>query len=318
MRDLAAKTITDFALADSSLREFNETEFNLNESDIQFALASAEQLPMMSARRVVKVTGVRVAASSNKDNLKEETEQLLTSYLTRPAQTSVVIFVADELDQRRKFSKLLIEKCVAVEFKELNDFELKKWAGDKLKELETRIDDRALIDLLALVGKNALRLTTEIEKLATAALPDKLITAELVEQLVPNSQELTNFELTDNLLAQNKQATLATMKKILDDGAEPLMILGLIANNYHRLFLAKELMNEGVERREVARIMRLPGFKQEDFLSAARRADAGRLSEVLRRLAETDVAIKTSKGTPRLQIEMLVSELAGLPLNSPA
>ncbi len=64
------------------------------------------------------------------------------------------------------------------------------------------------------------------------------------------------------------------MKKILDDGAEPLMLLGLIAHNFHRLFLSKELMKQGVERKEVARIMKLPYSKQEDFLATARRADA--------------------------------------------
>jgi DNA polymerase III delta subunit len=85
----------------------------------------------------------------------------------------------------------------------------------------------------------------------------------------------------------------------------------LIANNYHRLFLAKELMSQGVERIEVARIMKLPPFKQEDFLATARRADGNKLSQSLQRIAETDLAIKTSKGTPRLQIEMLVSELTG-------
>ncbi|HSK74108.1 MAG TPA: DNA polymerase III subunit delta [Pyrinomonadaceae bacterium] len=312
LRDLAAKTIADFVLADSSLREFNETAFSLNETQIQYALGSAEQLPMVSSRRVVKIEDVRVSASSNKDNLKEDDEQILASYLTRPSETSVVIFVADELDKRRKIAKLLIENCVAVEFKSLTDFELKKWANDKLKDLDTRIEDRALNNLAALIGKNVRRLTTEVEKLAAAALPDKLITAELVESLVPNSQELSNFDLTDYLLAGNKSRTLETMNKILDDGAEPLMLLGLIANNYHRLFLAKELMNQGVERREVARIMKLPPFKQEEFLATARRADAEKLSRILRKIAKTDLAIKTSKGTPRLQIEMLVCELAGI------
>ncbi len=35
LRDLAAKTIADLALANSSLREFNEIEHSLNESKIQ-------------------------------------------------------------------------------------------------------------------------------------------------------------------------------------------------------------------------------------------------------------------------------------------
>jgi DNA polymerase-3 subunit delta len=221
-----------------------------------------------------------------------------------------VIFVADELDKRRRFVKHLLDNSVAVEFALLSDVELLVWAKGKLKEFGAQADDAALRQLVAQVGNNVLRLTNEIEKLAVAALPDSIITIELVEQLVPNSRELSNFELTDYLLSKNRARALQILHKILDDGAEPLMLLGLIANNFHRLFLAKELMRQGVDRTEVARTMRLPYSKQEEFLATARRSDSEKLSRILQRIAETDLAIKTSKATPRLQIEMLVSELA--------
>jgi DNA polymerase III subunit delta len=306
---LAAKTICDLVLSDSSLREFNEIEHSLKDSRVEYALADAEQLPMMSSRRVVKITDVIVSANSNKDNIKEEDETVLERYLARPAETSVLIFIADELDRRRKISKLLLENSVAVEFTALNDFELRKWIHDKARELKAEVDEKAAGLLIALLGENVRKITVEIEKLAVAAFPDRLITEELVEKLVPNSREISNFDLTDNLLAGHKSKALQVLKKVLDDGAEPLMLLGLIANNFHRLFLAKELMNQGVERREVARIMKLPPFKQEEFLATARRADAKKLSRILRRIADADLAVKTSKATPRLQIEMLVCEL---------
>ena len=75
-------------------------------------------------------------------------------------------------------------------------------------------------------------------------------------------------------------------------------------------------MAQGVERREVARVMRLHPNKQEDFLATARRTDAARFSSIMQKIAETDIAVKTSKGGggsvgSRLQIEMLVCELVG-------
>lgn len=301
LRDLAAKAISEKVLHNSPLREFNESEFSLNDSDLPHALASAEQLPMVSARRVVRVTEI--------GKVKEESEDALAKYLARPAETSVVIFVADELDKRRRFAKNLLENSVAVEFKILNDAELIVWAKSKLKELNAQIDEPALRQLIALVGNNVLRLTNEVEKLAIAALPSSIITFEMVENLVPNSRELSNFDLGDYLLAKNRSRALQTLHKILNDGAEPLMLLGLISYNFHRLFLAKELMKQGVDRTEVARTMKLPYSKQQEFLENARRADSERLAWILQRLSETDLAIKTSKATPQMQIEMLVCEL---------
>src|SRR5215216_4148999 len=58
LRDLAAKTVADFALKDAPLREFNETEFSLSDTEFRNAIAAAEQLPMISSRRVVKITDV--------------------------------------------------------------------------------------------------------------------------------------------------------------------------------------------------------------------------------------------------------------------
>ncbi|MEQ1644136.1 MAG: hypothetical protein ABL959_11885, partial [Pyrinomonadaceae bacterium] len=64
LRDSGAKVIADKVFADSDLRDFNETAFSLNASgNLESALAAARQLPMMSARRVIKITDVRVSAT---------------------------------------------------------------------------------------------------------------------------------------------------------------------------------------------------------------------------------------------------------------
>jgi DNA polymerase III delta subunit len=92
------------------------------------------------------------------------------------------------------------------------------------------------------------------------------------------------------------------------------MLLGLIASNYRRLALAKALMSEGSDRSAVMRVISLPPFKHDEFLASARRADPSELARTIKKIAETDLAIKTSLGGvgkkgARLQIEMLVYEL---------
>ncbi|HTK39000.1 MAG TPA: DNA polymerase III subunit delta, partial [Pyrinomonadaceae bacterium] len=222
--------------------------------------------------------------------------------------------VADELNGVRKMSKLLKTNSVAVEFEALKDSELMKWAGDKIKEGEASADERVVRQIVDLVGHDVRRLTTEIEKLVTAALPDTIITAELVSSLVAHSREFPNFDLTDHLVAGRGRQAMRVLKKILDDGAEPLALLGLISYNFRRLLMAKEMMSRGADRREVANMLKLRYSDQEPFLAAARRADLGRLMSIIKRLPETDLAIKTSVGGggaagARMQLEMLVCEL---------
>jgi len=300
LRDLAAKTIANFSFTEGDFRDFNETEFSLAVADnLQPALAAAEQLPMMAQNRVVRICDVRVGATAGKDTLKEDQEPTLENYLKRPAESSVVIFIADELNANRKIGKLLLKgRAATVEFPRLDDASLRKFAGDKIRDSGSEADERTVRHLTALTGSDLRRLTNEIEKLSTAALPDKLITIELIESLVANSRELTNFELTDNLMAGRGEKAILAMRKILDDGAEPLALLGLISYNYRRLLMAKDLMEKGISRQEIATAVKLYGNKQEEFLSAARRAEIGKLVKAIKRIALTDLAIKTSIGAP--------------------
>ncbi len=316
LRDLAAKTIADFAFAPDDFRDFNETEFSLGISDnIRTALSAAEQLPMMASRRVVRITDVRVTASGQKDTVKEEHEQMLMDYLARPAESSVVIFIADELNGTRKISKLLKAHTTAVEFTRLDDAQLVDWAKNKIKDAGSEADQRTVRQLVALAGSDVRRLTNEIEKLSTAALPGKLITTELIESLVANSREISNFDLTDHLMEGRGAHAIRVLKKILDDGAEPLALLGLISYNYRRLLMAKEMMTNGADRTEIASAVKLYGNRQDEFLAAARRSDTEKLVNTIRQIAKTDLAIKTSLGGggtagSRMQIEMLVCEIA--------
>ena len=303
LRDAAARRIADEALRGASLREFNEATYSLASVDVQQAIANAEQLPMMAERRVVRITDFA--------KLREADEGALLRYLARPVESSVVIFIADDLDKRRKLSKTLLDACTSVEFATLADNELALWAREQLKKSKADADERTLRQIIALVGTSVRRLANELDKLATAALSDNgRITMELVETLVGHSREHSNFELTDRLIAKDRKGALKTLRRLLDDDAEPVMLVGLIASNYHRLALTKELMSAGKPKEEVFRLVPMPYGKREEFLATARRADSADLARRISRIASTDLAIKTSLGTPRLQLELLICELS--------
>ena len=301
LRDLASHAIRDVCLKGASLREFNETSYSLANTDVQQAIAAAEQLPMMASRRVVEIRDF--------GKLREADEEALMRYLARPVESSTVIFIADDLDKRRKLSKTLLDVCVAVEFAPLSDAELAEWAKKRLRDLKVQTDDRTLHQIVALVGSDVRTLSNELEKLATAALESGLISMEMVDTLVGRSRELSNFELADHLVAKNRKRALQTLRRLLDDGAEPVMLIGLIGSNYRRLALAKELMSKGAANQEVYRQVGIFG-RREEFLATARRSDAQGLARSIRRIAAADLAIKTSQATPRLQLELLICELA--------
>ena len=300
LRDEAARSIADQAMSGTLLHEFNDSTFNLTSDDARDAIAAAEQLPMMSQRRVVRI--------KNLGKLKEADEEVLLNYVNRPVDTSVVIFITEEIDKRKKLAKMLMAGA-AFEFQPLKLNELQAWIRFYLKDLTAEIEPQALQRILETVTSDLHTLANELNKLAAAALPSGRITTELVDSLVGRSREHMNWELSDHIVSRNRRGALKTLKDLLDDGVEPLLLIGLIAGTYRRMALAKALLSQGASPATIFSEVRMPPFKQRDYLAMLNQVDSERLARTIRRIAETDLAIKTSKATPHMQVEMLVCEL---------
>ena len=261
---------------------------------------------MMSERRVVRIRDFA--------KLREADEETIIRYLERPADSTVLIFIADDLDKRKKLTKALLGSCTVVEFAEVKDAEAKAWAKGRLKELKTTVDDRVLSDIVRLVGCSLQTLNSELEKLAAAAIDTHRITSEMVDELIDRSRELSNFDLGDQLVAGDHARALETLHRLLDDDVAPLMLVGLIASNYHRLAIAKELLKRGAKD-EVNRLVYGPQAKRDAFMRTLQRSDSAKIARGIQLIATADLAIKTSQGGgglkgARLQLEMLVCELA--------
>ena len=300
LRDQAARAIADEALRETLLREFNDSTFSLKSGDARAAIAAAEQLPMMSPRRVVTIRDFA--------KLNEANEEILLAYINRPVETSVVIFNTDDIDKRKKFTKKLMSGA-AFEFAPLNNAELSAWARTHLAEVKADAAPAVVSRIVELVGSNVRSLANELNKLAAAALPSTNITLDLVEELVGRSRELMNWELTDHMLSRNRSRAVKTLQHLLDDGAPPVMLIGLIASTYRRMALAHALLSKGTPPKEIFRQVPMPAFKQSSYLQMLNRVDGRKLAQQMVRIAEADLGIKTSKATPRMQVELLVNEL---------
>jgi DNA polymerase-3 subunit delta len=146
-------------------------------------------------------------------------------------------------------------------------------------------------------------------------MPGVTVTSELIDALVPRSRELSNFDLTDHLVGGRRKQALTALRQMLKDGAEPVVLLGLLGATFRQLFAIKDLMLRDADRGELQKYLRGPWDKQQALMATARRTDLKKLTSALSNIAKTDLAIKTSMGgsgpkAARMQIERLVCELA--------
>jgi len=257
---------------------------------------AANQMPMMSSRRIVVVREF--------DKIKEDEQELVLAYLKNPAPTTTMVFQAVSPDKRRKLTAALMKTCAVVTFDLLDESRASRWAEERLKQRGCSIEPGALRLLIGLVGTGLTRLVNELEKLAAYADGDAINSAT-VQELVPRVSEHTSWELWDAINARDRKRALKLMERLLDD-SDALPILGSLASLYRRLLTGKELVERGASSQEITKAT---GQWSQTFLNRLRRASRAEIVHGLRRIAEVDNAIKNSEGTPRLQMQYLVAEL---------
>jgi DNA polymerase III subunit delta len=307
LRGQALRKLLETAV-DESARDFNFARISVAQGNLDDALALARQFPMISARRMVVVMGFE-AISDDKQL------EALKDYLRAPAETTALVFVSDALDNRRNISTMLRKACEVVSFDPLDEREAApQWIRDYVARSGRFIEPQAAGYLVGMVGVDLTRLSTELDKLINYAGEKGRIGKPEIDELVLNSREHSNFELTDAILDGDRRRALNLLDRIYANASErpetlSLLILGAIASNYRRMLAAKELMSRNAPNAEVAKAVGMPPYIVTRFNERVRKIDADRILRGIARIAETDVALKTSLATPRLQIEVLICEL---------
>lgn len=285
--------------------EVARTEISVAAEGMFAVLSIANQYPMFSPRQLVIARDFEKLDDNELDALKD--------YLKDPQPTTTLVFQAETLDKRRNVSTALLKGCAVLELNQLRDRDAIEWVNGYLRQAGYQMHGNTIGLLLGLTGTDLFTLRNELDKLMAKVGKPGLIPPADVEQLVARAKEHSNFELADALLANDLKKSLRLLTRLLDDRAEPIMLLGIIARVFRQMLIAKDLMKQPVQAppNEIAREIGIPPFRIADFLTHTRRWEEANLVRAVKRMATVDDALKNSLGKPDLQLEFLICELLG-------
>jgi DNA polymerase-3 subunit delta len=286
-------------VVDEGLHAFNVQSFYANEATnaagrdqlIGSLLSNARTLPMMAPRRVIVVheadrllapkrakdedDGPGEADVPKKGKRGASPAEELEAYIEQPEPMTTLVFVSGPLDGNRRVVKLLRKHADVVDCGSLaNDREAAVWIQKRLERDELTIDPKAVSMLVRMTGLSLGRIRPEVEKLILYAAGESGITVAHVKDLVmPQNEPGEVFALMDAIRDSNPASALREVSALIDAGIQPPMILGQL---------------------RAATIRLRPDSRVKQGLDAVFR---------------TDIAIKSSAGTPQYLLECLVVEL---------
>ena len=264
---------------DEGVRVFNLDRLHGGDAGLGDVLAAAQIVPVMAPRRIViALRAERMLEPAKESAAARRALDAFEEYLNAPPVETTLVLVAGGLDERRRIAKQLRARATVVRCGVPEDAAgLERWIRERVAAAGRKAEAAAIRLLSELVGRDAGRLRNAVDRvLLFVDAGDSITAAHVREVLGPSAPHATDDWAVANAIEQ--RATDRALRELglaLDGGAVPYMVLGQL------------------------------GWVARTRLSGARLAPA--IEAVFR----TDLALKQSRGEPRVLLERLVVELCG-------
>jgi DNA polymerase-3 subunit delta len=300
-------------------KELGLFKFDTAETPVEAAVEEADAMPFLASRKLVVVRDETVLAAGGKDGrLQHDVDRLIT-YLRKPCETSVLLFVvhSDKLDERRKAVKLLKEMDAVIEFAELEGRDLVRWIMRRVSQQGRSIGEDAAEALIRRAGTNLQTLAAETDKLCLYAGPGGAVLREHVEALTAPVLEDDVFALIDALTGGDAIRAVALYRQLLERKEEPIRIAALIASQFRIMLQVKELAARSWPNQQIAAQLGIHPYRVRLAAEKARAWSEERLAERLREIAELDYRMKTGQIDKELGLELYLLR-SGMRSHQPA
>ena len=267
--------------AEVSADSLSEDSFDAS-SDVQEIITALETPSLFGGRRLIVVTDA--------GRLTKVQNQALEAYLRAPSEGSVLVLLST---RSTPLAEAVRNSGVVVALEPPRGRGLVGWVRERARARSLRIDDRAIQALINGAGPDLRELDSALEQLSTRHEAGALISAEEVRKTFGRHAEERIWALTDAVSERKPKESLTALRRLLDQGDDPVFVLGALAAQVRRLLVAKHHAEGGP--RAVGSALGLQGYPAQKLHKQAGIYREEELSSALQILAATDLDLKTGE-----------------------
>jgi DNA polymerase-3 subunit delta len=245
--------------------------------------------------------------SKNAAESRSGFEKGLAEYIARlPDTTTLIVLIDEEMPASSPLLKAAQEHGKVIQCTLPKGAALESWIVKRAQGLGVKITPEATSLLANFMGNQLRMLANEIDKLATYVGERATIDVEDVRLLSASAQEARIFDLTDALAQRNRKQALDLLHDLLADGEPPLKLISTITSQVRSLLLVKELASDGLRVQQIVSATGMAPFVAEKALRQVGKFQIAQLEGAYRQLLATDAALKRSRMTPEMALDLLV------------
>ena len=273
--------------------------YDLEETLLENALEDLDTYSFLTEKKVIIIKNIE---SIDQEEYAKDIKHLF-QYLDNPNPDNLLIITSKKLNNVLKITKELKKKCEFIQVSMNPDTFIKKELKDyKLEPGVQKI-------LLEYCKEDITKLKNECLKLKTYKFEEKEILKKDVEEMciekLGDGTELT-FAFSRSLAEKNKKDALLKYKELLKYNIEPYSIVGLLASQIRILYQVKSLEDQGMRNTEIANELNKKPFYIQKTSELTRFYTKKELLELMMKLENIDIQIKTTDLDPNSLIELFI------------
>lgn len=246
-----------------------------------------------------------------------DTEQ--DSYLNTLSQVDstghklIIAIINKKIDGRKKLPAQLKKIAHAQEFAPFKDWEQDKvfnWLQRRSTAMGFKLDPEAGRLLLDTIGMDLSILAQELEKCCIYLGTDTHINTTTVKA-VSSGTATTLLTFSEALQRRDKKRLIESYEVLLENGEDPVKLLGYITSQIRFYFQCCALMEAKNSVDQIAKQLGKNPFYLKRLLPAIKSGySVEKLKHYFGLLADADLAIKSGKQNPTLAVELALSNLS--------
>ncbi|XXY51897.1 DNA polymerase III subunit delta [Sorangium sp. So ce269] len=314
------------AAAKGGIAGFNEDKFTAGDAPVESILNAARMLPMMGPRRFVLVRSVerwekkddsddgdgdeeRGGASGKRGVKQASPLDALAEYAKAPAPSAVLVLVGAKLHGQRRLVTSAKKGDFIVSCEPLNRRALPGFIATMAREKGNPIASDVAEQLAELAGPELGYVVDAIERLSLYVGPKQPITEDAIAQVVIRVRQSTVWELIDALGRRRLDRALAALADAYDPRDGGLRLLGAVSWSVRQMVKFESALATGASQAEAAQRAGVAPFKANDVAQSIRQLPKGALVGWMRLLAETDLALKSSRRPAQAVLETMLIDM---------
>jgi DNA polymerase-3 subunit delta len=244
--------------------------------------------------------GIRLVIVRDAQDLLKEQAKALQAYLERPSESSTLVLVSSG---RTKLDGTVKKIGTVVALEAPKGRRLVAWLKQRAKMHSLALDDRAAWTLIDAVGNELRDLDSALVQLATGLGPGRPSPAD-IRKALPRAADQRIYTFTDAVGDRRVGPAMTSLRRLLDQGEEPLVLFGALAAQMRRMLRARGIAERGAAA--VGELLGLPTWRAERLTKQARSYREEELVASLQLLADTDVEMKGGDLPPDAALERAV------------